>query len=328
MDKREDLLYNCCRLYYREHLQKKEIAQLINVSPTHVTRLLREAEEKGIVHITVSIVGNHEKLERDLRNKFNLKYAAVSNSSEDYEQLKGFLGSRCASFFEELLEKKNTSKVGIGGGGSLLAFVEAAKSRSRPVEIYPLSLFARGAEVKYVNSSFLANYLLTKSLPEAKGFIVGVPPLPRKYELAKDFARWIRTEIPEVRDVLTGATDVDIAFVGLGSVTPSRDMFDEFSKLGITYDYITKNGGIGGINHNYFDRSGNQIGQGIVTLEISQLKKMAKDPLKAIVLVAGGNHKREAIEVALKSKMVNSLVTDETTASYLLTRGGINAKTE
>ena len=44
-----DLLLECARLHYIDKLNKTEIAARLQISGTHVARLLREAEAAGIV---------------------------------------------------------------------------------------------------------------------------------------------------------------------------------------------------------------------------------------------------------------------------------------
>jgi len=50
---------------------------------------------------------------------------------------------------------------------------------------------------------------------------------------------------------------------------------------------------------------------------------MSKDPSKTIVLVGGGGHKELAVRVAIRTAMVNAVVTDEATAQSLLSRNEV-----
>ena len=162
MKERKELLYQCAQMYYQENKKKNEIANLLGISATQVTRLLKEAEFKGIVKINIQLFGKSKELEDSVKNKFKLKEVCVIKYLDKYEKLKENLGERCALFYEEFSKKGNNLKVGIGGGGSLLSFIEKLNYQSRRIEIYPMSLFGRGPQVQYVDSTFLANYLLIK----------------------------------------------------------------------------------------------------------------------------------------------------------------------
>ena len=317
---REDLLYRCSELFYAEHLTKREIAQRLNVSATHVKRLLEEAKDKGIVEIEVKLAGRYRRLERDLARKFDLRFARVVETHSEYDVIKTNLAQAAVSCLEAYIEPRTRTKVGIGGGSSLFRMVELLEKKPRPIDIYPLSLFARGPMVEFYSSAFIAMFLLTKCLPIATGYVAGVPPMPASRQSAARFRNWLLNEFPEIRHVYEGSKTVELAFVGLGAAIPSVDIFGEFSKLGYTFEYMQEHGAAGGINYNYFDNAGQQIGQGLLTLSVDELRAMSQDPAKTIVLVGGGSHKEQSVEIVLRTRMVNAIITDEDIARYLLRR--------
>jgi DNA-binding transcriptional regulator LsrR (DeoR family) len=78
-----DLLLECARLYYIDKLNKTEIAARLQISGTHVARLLREAEAAGIVEISVRLPADHDKLEAELQERFGLLAVKVVDFSDD-----------------------------------------------------------------------------------------------------------------------------------------------------------------------------------------------------------------------------------------------------
>jgi deoxyribonucleoside regulator len=315
---RDELLYHCAELFYVEGLSKREVASRVHVSPTHVKRLLDEAVKKGIVQLEVKLAGRFRKLETAIKKRFSLSFVRVVEAHSDYDIVKTNLGQAAVDLLETYIQRRSRVKLGIGGGGTLLRMVELLEQRPRQVDIYPLSFFGRGPLVEFISSTFLATYLVIKSLPLATGHIVAIPPLPSRRELAVGFATWLLEEFPEISQVYNGVKTMDLGFVGLGAAIPSRDIFAEFSKLGYTFEYMQEHGAVGGINYNYFDKNGEQIGKGIMTLSVEELRELASDASKTIVLVAGGVHKREAIAVAVETRMVNGLITDEDVAGHLI----------
>ena len=316
---RDDLLYSCAELFYVQGITKRAIAQRLHVSPTHVKRLLDEAESKGIVEIEVKLAGRFRRLEKALEREWGLRFVRVVETAKTYDELKGTLGRAAADFFEEYIERRSRVQVGIGGGSTLLRMVESLEQKPRHVDIYPLSMFSRGPLVEFISSPFNVVHLLVKSRPTAAGYVVGVPPLPSKPEHARNFSSWLLERFPEVREVYEGSLTVELAFVGLGAFVPSTDLFSEFGKLGYTFEYMQKHGAVGGINYNFFDLRGQQLGKGILTVSIADLRSMSMDPSRTVTLVAGGSHKREAVRLAVSTAMVNALITDEDMARHLLT---------
>jgi deoxyribonucleoside regulator len=314
---KNDLLLECARLHYVDKLNKTQIAARLQISGTHVARLLREAEEAGIVEITVRLPADHDKLEAELRERFGLHAVKVVDYSDDYEHLLKNLGRGGAALFEEICQIRWAARVGVGGGITLYEVVEALETKPRQIELYPLALVGRGPELEHVDSVFLVTALYFKSRPGAKAFVVGVPPLPQSRAKAQKFTADLLNEIDEVREVHQAARDVEVAFVGLNALPPDRGMLKEFTKVGLDLKALKAKGAVGVINYSHFDGRGQQIGEYFLSVSVQDLKDMARNAEKKVVVVAGGLHKFEAIKVGLTHKMFNALVTDHRTARML-----------
>jgi deoxyribonucleoside regulator len=117
--------------------------------------------------------------------------------------------------------------------------------------------------------------------------------------------------------VYQAARDVEVAFVGLGTLPPDRGMLKEFGKVGLDLKTLKEKGAVGIMNYNYFDHDGEQISEYFLTVSVQDLKDMSRNAEKKVVLVAGGLHKFEAIKVSLATRMFNVLVTDHRTAQKL-----------
>jgi deoxyribonucleoside regulator len=279
--------------------------------------LLREAEGTGIVEISVRLPSDYDKLEAELRERCGLQAVKVVDFSDDYEHLLKNLGRGGAALFEEICQIRWGARVGLGGGITLYEVVEALDTKPRQIELYPLALVGRGSELEHVDSVFLVTALYFKSRPAAKAFVVGVPPLPQSRVKAQKFTADLLTEVDEVREVYQAARDVEVAFVGLGTLPPDRGVLKEFGKVGLDLKTLKGKGAVGMMNHNYFDQRGQQIGEYFLTVSVQDLKDMSRNAEKKVVLVAGGVHKFDAIQAALSHRMCNMLVTDHRTAQRL-----------
>jgi deoxyribonucleoside regulator len=315
--RKTELLLECAGLFYVDKLNKTQIAARLQISGTHVARLLREAEEAGIVEISVKLPADHRKLEAEITERFGLQGVRVVDFSDDYGHLLKNLGQGGAALLEEICQIRLGARVGFGGGVTLYEVVEALDTKPRQIELYPLALLGRGPELEHVDSVFLVTALYFKSRPAAKAFVVGVPPLPQSRPKAQKFAASLLTEVDEVREVHQAARDVDVAFVGLGTMPPERGMGKEFGKVGLDLKTLKGKGAVGIMNYNYFDGQGDQIGEYFLTVSVRDLKEMSRSAEKKVVLVAGGLHKFDAIKVTLHTRMFNTLITDHRTAQKL-----------
>ena len=71
-DKRKNMI-KIAKLYYYGHMTQEQIAQMMGMSRSKVTRLLMEAEQYGIVQITVhDPTFNYERAAEILKEHFQL----------------------------------------------------------------------------------------------------------------------------------------------------------------------------------------------------------------------------------------------------------------
>ncbi|MDQ3743231.1 MAG: hypothetical protein M3444_02500 [Acidobacteriota bacterium] len=314
-----ELLVECARMYYEERRNKSQIADHYGVSVTHVKRLLDEALARGIVRISIVERRDFAQLENTLANKFSLKLVRVAPSSTDYEQQKEMLGQVAAQLFEELAMPG--TNVGIGGGGSLKAMVESIPSFPREIHIAPMALVGRGPAIEFVDAAFLAALLYYKSSPKARATAVGMLPPPRDKNARRDFVEIVKSSIPEVDEVLAQARASSVVFVGLGGPEPVAELVPVLTRAGVSKNKLIEQKAAGGINYNYFDDKGEEIASLFKTVTIMELRGMAANPEKTVVLIAGGPHKINALEIALRTRIVNAVVVDEKTAIRLTGAG-------
>jgi len=96
------LITKVSRLYYEERLTQTEIAGRVGISQVAVSRLLKRAEEYGIVRTTViSPPGAFAELEGLLEEKFGLSKVIIAEASRDSEEaVLNAIGSAAAQFLE------------------------------------------------------------------------------------------------------------------------------------------------------------------------------------------------------------------------------------
>jgi len=123
---------------------------------------------------------------------------------------------------------------------------------------------------------------------------------------------------PQVNLALDKAKNSDIAFVGLGhfrkdSVLRKSDVIFSPGDL----DFLDKKGAVGDISLRFFNKNGEfitgDIDERVVGLTVEEIKNIPR-----VVGIAGGRQKLETIHAALKTKMVDILITDDKTANELI----------
>lgn len=313
-DDRFEVLVRCARLFYEQHLSKTQIAKQLGVSAMHVKRLLDEANSRRIVRISIVERRDLVEIEESLAKKFSLKIVRVAPYSSDYERQKDALGLVAARLFDELVTVRTL--VGVGGGGSLKAMIDALETHPREIDIAPMALVGRGSTLEYVDAAFLASLLFYKSSPKARASVIGMLPPPEEKGDRRRFIELVMSTVPEIDTVLDRARNSAVAFIGLGGPEPVPELTPVLRRAGLSERELTRQHAAGGINYNYFDGQGREVATFFKTLQINDLRQMTATG-KTVIVVAGGAHKEAAIRIALRTGMANGLVTDERTALQL-----------
>jgi DNA-binding transcriptional regulator LsrR (DeoR family) len=310
------LMTKVARMYYEHGLRQTEIVERLNVSQSTVSRLLKRAEQAGIVRITLSVPSSaHPELEEALQEKFDLKEAIVVDSMDDDDQVVRDLGPAAAFYVETTLKPNDV--VGISSwSAALLAMVDAMQPSSRAAGVRVVQILGG---VGIPSAEFHATHLTrtfanmvggTATLLPAPG-VVGSPEARRV--LLKD--RFVH----EATQLIGGMT---VALVGIGAVEPSNMLASSgnvFSNAEL--ESLRSQGAVGNICLRFFDRQGlpvpTPLNDRVIGVDLTQLRHAER-----AVGVAGGRRKATAIRGALAGRLVNVLITDVGTAHRLVEDSG------
>ena len=311
-ESRLELLAHVASLYYDHHKNQQEIAEEIGVTRSAVSRLLGEAHNVGIVeHIIHYPQRTVPVLEKALTAAFDLKYVRVlSRQMKTYEEMLKGLGNLAAQYFTSILP--NISIVGITWGTGLYHRVKAFRPQLRPdmeiVQVIGCTGTEKGSAIGPLLAPNLAN-----SLGCSCRFL-HAPILIRNVT-----ARNALLQDRSIRETLEIGEKCDIALVGIGAITP--ELYNPYLLGYVTREELEQmnaEGIIGDVAFLHY----NIYGEVLVDSFINQLaigiglEAIRKIPL--VMAVAGGHQKGEGILGALRGKLVNALITDDTAARRVL----------
>lgn len=305
------LLYKASTLYYEKGLMQSEISDRLSISRTKVSRLLKQAEEVGIVkHVITPLGGVNTDIEDKLETRFGLVEAVVVDVSEpDSEKaILREIGAAAAFLFHRVIS--NPSIIGISWGQALREMVDN-------LLIHDLSnseLVQLNGGVGTPESETHATYILRKAVDQlnCKLSILNIPGL---VDTTK--AKNIMLSDSHVKDVFELFSKIDHAFVGIGDLENSILTVDQ--KL-VSFEDIERlrlKGAVGEIALRFFDFEGapvpSSIDERVIGITLDELKK-----IPYITAIAGGHRKIEPIIAALNGNLINVLVTDRNTAIAIL----------
>lgn len=309
-DPRMALLARIASMYYDQNKNQQEIADITSVNRTAISRMLSEAREQGVVDIMVKYPWSSRRLEEALLRKFGLKAARVMvTDHETHDEMLRGLGLLAGAYFNQILQ--DGMVVGISWGSALYQMIQALQPMNREnVEVIQL-IGATGSESMLTDGPLLAQFL-SKRLNSSCRYLHA--PLVVGNQLVRDSL--LQDHV--IRETLNRAADASIALVGIGSI--NADLYS-LKRAGYIQESerqeIEKTGIVGDVCGHHYTIHGEcldiDINQRIVAIDAKVLSA-----IPTVVAVAGGLGKGDAILGALRAGFINVLVTDMTTAEYIL----------
>jgi DNA-binding transcriptional regulator LsrR (DeoR family) len=306
-----------CAILHSEGLAHKQIADRLGISPPTVTRYIKKARERGIIRVEVHPppeVGAAEKIEE----VYGLREAHVFPIGIA-EGITDMLGGLSAAYLDRCLDdgSEEVSRIAIGPGRTILAFVSALSDRERPEMMVGSTTSATDIET-YIASNIL----------------IGIPAGKWKCGLRRFDPKMSLEEQRDYADVFVfGIGKVpDMKGVTVLALLSQRHQYD-IDELELEREFLNLaiRGGAGIINYQPIDEEGDPLDWDIeiynkvfgpTVLKLDVIKEVARDEEKKVICIAGGGDKDKvkAVRAGLRGGYFNVLMTDYETAAALLER--------
>jgi len=288
------LLVRIATLYYSENKKQSEIASLLHLSQSFVSRALTRCQKEGLVKITVVQPTNiFVSLEKALEQQYGIRQAIVVDVGEEptVAAIKHAIGSAAAHYVETRLRPEDL--VGISSWSSTI--------RAMVDEMHPQNIRAAG---------------VTQQLAAHLGCPAWLLPSQSIEHSVEERARLVNS--PDVAAVVAKFEEVDVAIVGIGELEPSqllKNSGNYYTEEMLTL--LSSRGAVGDICLHYYDAAGEPVltddEDPVIGMELSQIRAC-----KQVIALAGGLDKRNAILGALKGNYIDVLITDYPTARELI----------
>jgi DNA-binding transcriptional regulator LsrR (DeoR family) len=296
-------------LYYVAGKTQEEIAKKLNVSRQSAQRMVALAVSEGLIKVRLEHpIAKCMDLKVKLKKRFGLQFCRVVPSDDEDPLSTLGLAQAGASVIELHLKSTEPKVIAMGTGRVLRACVdELALLNCEQHQIVALlgNMASDGSASSYDVVMRMAEHVKAKHYP------MPLPVLPRsKKEKEQLLAQ------PYIANNIKLATQADVTFVGVGNLGLNSPLhLDKFiSKQEL--EELQSKGAVGELISWVFDKNGNLI-------DCAVNQRVASTPLKvnsekSVYAIAAGEEKVLAILGALRSKLINGLITNEYTAERLL----------
>jgi DNA-binding transcriptional regulator LsrR (DeoR family) len=306
---RHNLLVNAARLHYLRRLTHQEIAERLGLSRVKVTRLLRQAVDEGVVEFRIADpLAETLDLQDTLRERFKLRQAVVTPPAADDEQMLDSLGRQAAGLLTRSL--KPGSVLGIGWGRTLNAMLPYLE-RTRHEDVHVVSLTGGLASNSNQPNPYDTATAVAARLGARPHYLL-LPAIA-----ASEESRETLMDEPAAREVRELWQRMDLCLMSIGRISRETGIFYSLPDPAREAKKAREMGGVGDLLARPFDERGRFLdtsyAKRTITVDFAQLGKVG-----SVVGVGGGAAKEKAVLGALRTGVLNGIITDEATARSAL----------
>jgi deoxyribonucleoside regulator len=306
-----ELLADVASMYYEERLTQQEISLRLQYSRSRISRLLTEAQKEGVVEIHIHHpLARNRSMENKLQEMFDLKAVRVCQErDEPYESMLQRVGGLASRLVTQQLQDNIT--IGLSWGAALAEMANAFRAThcvgARVVQL----VGTVGSVDPTTDGPGLARRFASKL--DGRAYTLAAPWL-----MDNKLVRDALLDDRRLRDTLGMARHVDLAVIGVGTIIPELSSIVRAGYITAEQaNYLKSIGIVGDVCGLQFDIQGNMVEiplTGYVFgINVEILRK-----IPVVIGVAGGSKKANAILGALRSKLINTLVTDESAAAAII----------
>ncbi len=303
-----DVLTDVARRFYLRGDSQIDIARDLGLDPSTVSRYLKRARSEGIVHVEIRPPRREEvDLGLELAARYQLDRAIVAPAGSEKDEI---LGAVAAEYVEGVV--RSGMRLGISWGRTLADVVRHL--RPGTVAGMTISQLAGGVNdpMPGIQGADLVRGI-AELYPDSRVRYLHAPAI-----VASEAIHKALLSDPTVQASLQSARRTEVALVGIGQMTPAATLFLGGHVGPDDWQALVEAGAVGNMNTRFFDADGcpvPELESRTVAITWEELRSIPN-----VVAVAAGLDKVAAIDGALASHAIDTLVTNEATARSLLER--------
>lgn len=307
------MIARVAQMYHAEGQRQADIAKHLRISQATVSRMLKKALEEEIVRTTiVPPSGTYSELEDGLRTRFGLSEAIVVECSEDRDgAIMSRIGEAAAHFLEATLQKDEIIGVSSWSETILRMVDNIHPMKSGGAKYVVQTLGGMGDPAVQTHATQLTTRLAKLTGAEAQ--LLNAPGVAQSRE-----AKLVLSGDTYVRETMGLFGQITLGIVGIGSIEPSSLLARSGNVFSAReHAQIEQAGGIGDMSLRFFDPQGQPVktplDDRVIGMTMEEWSKVDR-----VIALAGGQSKTDAIRGALRSGVIDLLITDKFTAQRLV----------
>jgi DNA-binding transcriptional regulator LsrR (DeoR family) len=304
-----ELMTRVASQYYLEGMTQEAVARSLRLSRPKVGRLLERARTAGIVEITVNVHPDIAlQMEAALVAEFGLDQVLLVNDQSDESGQRASVARATAGFLRRRLNDADVVALGMGRNvGAVPDFIGTPTPRAATF------VSAIGGS-PLVDSGVNPNEICRRLADAFRGSaeMLYAPAYAETSGVRDAFMQH-----DEVRDGLERARTADVALIGIGNARDDSAVVRMGCFSAAEMRRLRDRGAVGDILGSFFDMDGHVVADGVGDRVVA-IGRSDLESIRCVVAICSERDKEEAILGALRSGMVNVLVTNLSTARTVL----------
>ncbi len=292
-------------------MNQQEIAEYLNISRVKVYRLLMKAREQGIVKIELHAPAqDFSELEIRIEKSFGIKQCIIVPTSDSIDIVYNGFANALAKIIDR--DYKDGMSIGVGWGQTIKGTVERITfNKKYNMKVFPV---IGGSGLVYDSDDIHANSIVSLLAGKlgAAGYILNCPAI-----IDSQASKEVFLKESIIRTIVDQFDKLDLVIVPIGYIGPDITIYKTRDIMAEDIEYLSKLNVVGDINSNFIDANGNlvpnRIQDRIINVTLETLKET-----KNTVAICNGAKKIDATRAALKTGVINTLITDTSIAEKLL----------
>ncbi|HEX9905041.1 MAG TPA: sugar-binding transcriptional regulator [Propylenella sp.] len=298
-------------LYYIAGNTQEEIAAKLGISRQSAQRLVSLAVSEGLVKVRLDHpIARCLDLGAKLRARFALDLVEVVPSDPQSASTTIGVAQAGAAEIERRLRASEPIIMAVGTGRTLKAAIE----QLTPMDCLQHRIVSLTGNIAPDGSASYYNVIFGMAdAVKARLF-----PMPLPVIVSSPEERELLHQQEMIRSTLDLAEMADVTFVGIGDLGPAAPLFEDGFITEAELKTLQKAGAVGEIVGWTFDREGRLI-EGVTNERVASAPIPSRER-SLVIALAMGERKLPGILAAVSRRLVNGLITDESTAEDLIAR--------
>jgi DNA-binding transcriptional regulator LsrR (DeoR family) len=300
------------QMYYIDGMKQEEIAGQLSISRSQISMILTEAKEAGIIEIKIrNPLINNDELACKFKNIFELEVCIIIPTAvQEAETLRKLVAQRAVEVVNR--EISNGSLIGIAWGRACYQFITFFRCDKEVKDVSVVSLIGGSNQIA---GYYQVNEMVRLFAEKINGtpYFIHAPALTSSIE-----EKTLYMKSSSLQALADKWEAMDIVICGIGTL-PSINEGEREAYIGESeiFKQLEKSQAIGDLCARYYNIKGEFIKDEyydkVIGIPVESLEKAKK-----VICIASGPEKVNSILGALRTKTIDTFISDEQTAKAVI----------